>query len=171
VGCVRLWRSILALLLPCSGCHGHAVYEADSGQVAPSSRSTSGDVDAAATTRWFEGREPHVRSPRLREGAITVDGRLSPEIIQRIVRSHFSRFRLCYEDGLRDDPNLEGKVTVKFIIDQSGAVSTTDDDGSDIPDQSVVQCVVREFGNLSFPQPEGGTATVVYPITMSPSVD
>jgi hypothetical protein len=44
----------------------------------------------------------------------------------------------------------------------------TADGGSDLPDQSVVQCVVRGFGNLSFPQPEGGMVTVVYPIIFNP---
>jgi hypothetical protein len=28
--------------------------------------------------------------------------------------------------------------------------------------------VVRGFGNLSFPQPEGGMVTVVYPIMFNP---
>ena len=37
-----------------------------------------------------------------------------------------------------------------------------------LPDQSVISCVVRGFGNLSFPQPEGGIVTVVYPIMLEP---
>ena len=101
-------------------------------------------------------------------GATQVSGRLPPEVIQRIVRQNFGRFRLCYENGLRNNPNLQGRVTVKFIIDRSGAVSMTADGGSDIPDGSVVGCVVRGFGNLSFPQPEGGMVTVVYPIMFNP---
>lgn len=59
-------------------------------------------------------------------------------------------------------------MTVKFLIDRSGAVSMAADGGSDLPDQSVVQCVVRSFGNLSFPQPDNGVVTVVYPIMFSP---
>jgi hypothetical protein len=109
-----------------------------------------------------------VKAPKIREGATQVNGRLPPEVIQRIVRQNFGRFRLCYENGMRNNPNLQGRVAVKFIIDRSGAVSTTADGGSDLPDQSVVQCVVRGFGNLSFPQPEGGMVTVVYPITFTP---
>jgi hypothetical protein len=109
-----------------------------------------------------------VKAPRIREGATTVNGRLPPEVIQRIVRQNFGRFRLCYENGMRNNPNLQGRVTVKFIIDRSGAVSMTADGGSDLPDQGVVQCVVRGFGNLSFPQPEGGMVTVVYPIMFNP---
>jgi hypothetical protein len=109
-----------------------------------------------------------VKAPRIREGATTVNGRLPPEVIQRIVRQNFGRFRLCYENGMRNNPNLQGRVTVKFIIDRSGAVSMTADGGSDLPDQAAVQCVVRGFGNLSFPQPEGGMVTVVYPIMFNP---
>jgi len=109
-----------------------------------------------------------VKAPRIREGATSVNGRLPPEVIQRIVRQNFGRFRLCYENGLRNNPNLQGRVTVKFVIDRSGAVGMTADGGSDIPDGAVVGCVVRGFGNLSFPQPEGGMVTVVYPIIFNP---
>jgi hypothetical protein len=109
-----------------------------------------------------------VKAPKIREGATQVNGRLPPEVIQRIVRQNFGRFRLCYENGMRNNPNLQGRVSVKFVIDRSGAVGMTADGGSDLPDQSVVQCVVRGFGNLSFPQPEGGMVTVVYPIMFNP---
>jgi hypothetical protein len=111
---------------------------------------------------------PKGKSPKLREGATQINGRLPPEVIQRIVRQNFGRFRLCYENGMRSNPNLQGRVAVKFVIDRSGAVSMTADGGSDLPDQSVVQCVVRGFGDLSFPQPEGGAVTVVYPIIFNP---
>ena len=40
----------------------------------------------------------------------SVSGRLPPEVIQRIVRQNFGRFRLCYENGLRNNPNLQGRV-------------------------------------------------------------
>ncbi|MBX3259350.1 MAG: FHA domain-containing protein [Labilithrix sp.] len=108
------------------------------------------------------------KAPSLRQGATQVNGRLPPEVIQRIVRQNFGRFRLCYENGLRNNPTLSGRVSVKFVIDRSGAVSTAQDGGSELPDQGVISCVVRGFGNLSFPQPEGGIVTVVYPIIFNP---
>jgi tetratricopeptide (TPR) repeat protein len=109
-------------------------------------------------------------TPSLREGAIAVNGRLPPEVIQRIVRQNFGRFRLCYENGLRNNPLLRGRVTTKFVIDRTGAVGSAADGGSDMPDAGVVACVVRGFGNLSFPQPEGGNVTVRYPIQFEPTV-
>jgi hypothetical protein len=98
----------------------------------------------------------------------TVSGRLPPEIIQRIVRQNAGRFRLCYENGLRGNPNLQGRVSVRFIIGRDGAVSSVGNGGSDLPDTSVVSCVTRAFYGLSFPQPEDGIVTVVYPIMFTP---
>lgn len=108
------------------------------------------------------------RGPSIRMGATSVSGRLPPEVIQRIVRQNFGRFRLCYENGLRNNPNLQGRVGVRFVIGRDGAVSNVSNGGSDMPDGGVVSCVIRSFQGLSFPQPEGGIVTVVYPIMMSP---
>jgi pSer/pThr/pTyr-binding forkhead associated (FHA) protein len=108
------------------------------------------------------------KPPQVRMGATSVSGRLPPEVIQRIVRQNFGRFRLCYENGLRNNPNLQGRVSVRFVIGRDGAVSNVGNGGSDMPDGGVVSCTVRAFYGLSFPQPEGGIVTVVYPIMFSP---
>ncbi len=108
------------------------------------------------------------KPPLVRIGSSTVSGRLPPEVIQRIVRQNFGRFRLCYENGLRNNPNLQGRVGVRFVIGRDGAVSQVGNGGSDLPDSGVVSCVVRAFYGLSFPQPENGIVTVVYPIMFSP---
>lgn len=105
------------------------------------------------------------KPPQVRMGATQVSGRLPPEVIQRIVRQNFGRFRLCYENGLRNNPALAGRVVVRFVIGRDGAVGSVGNGGSDLPDGGVVSCVVRSFGGLSFPQPEGGIVTVTYPIS------
>lgn len=108
------------------------------------------------------------KAPKVRMGATQVSGRLPPEVIQRIVRQNYGRFRMCYEQGLSRNPNLEGRVSVRFVIGRDGSVSNVSNGGSDIPDSGVVGCVVRAYYGLSFPQPEGGIVTVVYPIMFSP---
>ena len=109
------------------------------------------------------------RHPTVRAGATTVLGRLPPEVIQRIVRQNFGRFRLCYENGLRNNPVLQGRVTTKYVILADGTVTTAEDGGSDMPDQNVVQCVIRAFRSISYPQPEGGIVTVTFPLIFNPS--
>ena len=97
-----------------------------------------------------------VKAPRIREGATQVNGRLPPEVIQRIVRQNFGRFRLCYENGLRNNPNLQGRVTVKFVIDRSGRGRH---DGRrrqrTFRIRASCQCVVRGFGEPVVPAARG----------------
>jgi len=108
------------------------------------------------------------RPPTIRMGATSVSGRLPPEVIQKIVRSNFGRLRLCYEDGLRNNPRLKGRVSVRFVIGRDGSVSAAASSGSDMADTRMVSCVVRVFSGLAFPPPEGGLVTVVYPINFEP---
>jgi len=107
------------------------------------------------------------KPPQVRVGPITLNGRLPSEVIQRIVRQNFGRFRLCYENGLRNNPSLQGRVSVRFVIDRDGRVSNASNGDSDLPNASVVECVVRAYYDLSFPKPDGGIVSVVYPIVFS----
>jgi hypothetical protein len=107
---------------------------------------------------------PHIRPA----GDTQVSGRLPPEVVQRIVRQNYGRFRMCYENGLRANPNLTGRVTARFVIGREGSVSNVQNGGSDIPDAGVVSCVVQAFYSLSFPTPENGIVSVSYPIMFSP---
>ncbi len=107
-------------------------------------------------------------APRLRMGGTSVSGRLPPEVIKRIVRQSFGRFRLCYEKGLRNNPDLEGRVTIAFTIGADGNVVTSTDGGSTMPDSAVKSCVVAGVRGLTFPAPEGGVVTVRFPVTFTP---
>ncbi len=113
------------------------------------------------------GGSHRTKPPSVRMGATSVSGRLPPEVIQRIVRQNFGRFRLCYENGLRNNPNLTGRVSVSFVIGRDGSVGSVSG-GGDLPDSGVVGCVTKAFYGLSFPQPEGGVVKVSYPIMFAP---
>jgi hypothetical protein len=111
----------------------------------------------------------HPTGPRMRTaGPTTVNGHIPAEVIQRVVRQNYGRFRACYENGLRTNPNLTGRVTARFVIGRDGSVSTVANGGSDLPNSSVVSCVVSQFYGLSFPAPDGGVVSVIYPIMFTP---
>jgi hypothetical protein len=138
----------------------------------PSDEPITGDRDvgpAPAVEALLQPRHETPRaSPRITPGALQVSGRLPKEVIGRIVRQQQGRFRFCYREGLRNNPNLAGTVAVRFVIGRDGAVSNVGNGGSTLPDGGVVACLVRAFYGLSFPQPEGGIVTVTYPIAMWP---
>jgi hypothetical protein len=95
-------------------------------------------------------------------------GKLPAEVIQRIVRQNFGRFRLCAEQAMLRSWGLMGRVTVRFVIDRSGSVSSALVTHSDMPDRQITGCVAKAFKSLRFPEPKGGVVVVSYPILFEP---
>ncbi|MBN9160520.1 MAG: hypothetical protein BGO98_18400 [Myxococcales bacterium 68-20] len=129
------------------------------------------DVDAALSycEEKHVGRAWRAKVAQGRDGGVTAFGLLEPSLVQASVRAQFDRFRRCYEDGLRRDARLRGRVAVRFTIDPTGYVAEArPDDTTDMPDREVVDCVVRGFTLLRFSKPEGGSVKVVYPIVFNP---
>ena len=91
-------------------------------------------------------------------GNTVVNGHIPAEVIQRVVRNNFGRFRNCYMNGLRDNPSLEGRVVTRFTVNRQGMVSSAQDGGSTMPNSGVVSCVVKAFYSLSFPEHEGASS-------------
>jgi hypothetical protein len=114
-------------------------------------------------------------APRIRMGSVVVDGPLPPEVIQRIVRQNFGRFRMCYERDLAKTPTLAGRLTVRFVIQLDGsvkpAVVASREWNPAASHATFEQCVTNAFVGLSFPQPEGRGVTVLYPLTFEPPTD
>jgi hypothetical protein len=122
-----------------------------------------------ATAHGRIGGSHAVKAPQLRMGSTMVNGRVPPEVIQRIVRQSWGRFRGCYLEGfLRGDGTLRGRVTSKIVIAPDGHVVRVEDAGSDLPDKKVIACVGEAFRGLTFPSNDWGYIFVVYPITFRP---
>jgi len=97
------------------------------------------------------------------------NGRLPPEQIQHIIRERYGDFRKCYEGGLASNPDLRGRVTIRFVIERDGHVSTSYVQDNEIPDCRVAQCIRSEMAKSVFPKPDGGgIITVVYPMMFAP---
>lgn len=106
--------------------------------------------------------EPHVKL-----GSSSVAGRLPPEVVQRVIRASFAKFRACYQTALRTDPNLTGQVSVAFTIGRDGSVGDVKET-TEIADKAFAACLRSAFSTLSFPQPDGGVVRVTYPLRFAP---
>lgn len=116
----------------------------------------------AGPSRLGEPTKPS--APRITVGALQVNGRLPPEVIQRIVRQNFGRFRMCYEAARNKLPQLAGSVNVAFTISPTGEVTNTRLAPSTLPSAETQACVLTSFKGLSFPAPEGGSVSVLLPV-------
>jgi hypothetical protein len=129
---------------------------------------TSARQTVHATEQPCEAYSP-IQDAGLDAARRTHPGGYPPDVIQKLVRSHFGILQRCYEEGLRRNRNLAGKVITRFVIGLDGAVTTTALQCTSMPDDLAVDCVVNEFGMLKFPAPEAGIVTVIYPIMFSPT--
>lgn len=95
-------------------------------------------------------------------------GELDKVEIDVAIKQRMPSIRACYEKELRRDPELAGRVTVRFVIDRSGAVKYAALRASDLDNPLVESCVVSEVRDLRFPAPRGtGTVVVSYPFVFS----
>jgi hypothetical protein len=98
----------------------------------------------------------------------SVNGALAPELIHRVVRQSFDRFQKCYDAGLRSNPTLQGRVTVRFVIAKDGTTKSPTVAATDLSDKSVATCVANAFSSIAFPVPDRGEVIVSYPVVLSP---
>ena len=114
----------------------------------------------------FGGRGKRV--PRVRQGTAKVQGALDRDIIRRVVRAHINEVRHCYNQGLSRDPNLQGRVAIKFVITATGKIGSSVTEESTVKDNAVNTCVAKAVKRWKFPKPRGGGNVLVsYPFTLS----
>jgi hypothetical protein len=110
-----------------------------------------------------KGRERKERAISVTTGTPKVNGYLSPEQINRVVRANQAQIRYCYENEVQRQPSLKGRVEVQWRINLQGAVITAKVASSTLRNAKVEGCMVRQVRNWKFPKPDGGEVVVTYP--------
>lgn len=93
-----------------------------------------------------------------------VEGGLDREIIAQYIKTQLGQILYCYERQLSANPNLYGKVAVKFTISETGQVVAQNIGDTTLKSQPVEGCILNKVAKWKFPEPKGGTKVVVtYP--------
>lgn len=88
----------------------------------------------------------------------------SQSAIQNVVSRQSRRLKRLYEEWLKRDPALNGRLTVKFVILPSGAVANVSIVKTTTNNNDFDQMVLRYIKRWQFPAVEGGgPVEVVYP--------
>lgn len=85
------------------------------------------------------------------------------EQIMAIVNSHSSAIQACYERGLKRNPNLKGKIVVRFTINYLGKVTKTDVVSSTLNNEAVERCIIsriKRWDDFGVIPKEKGDATI-----------
>jgi hypothetical protein len=112
--------------------------------------------------------ETAVSTLKLTPERMIVRGALDKAIIRRIMRRHRNRFQYCVDREMVKRPLSPGKMTVKYIIDPNGRVSSVKlTERLGVP--AVEQCIAKSFKRMRFPQPKGGGIVMIdQPFTLKP---
>lgn len=93
-----------------------------------------------------------------------IEGGLDRDVIADVIRRNLGQIRYCYERQLSSNPDLYGKVLVKFTIGATGTVAEPRVDSSTLKSAMVEGCILRRLASWKFPNPKGGTQVrVSYP--------
>jgi outer membrane biosynthesis protein TonB len=101
--------------------------------------------------------------------APAVDGELDPALVSKEVRARIGAVKACYERALKRNPNLSGKVKVRWTITPAGTVSGIEIDEDSLGDAEVSSCIKGLVARWRFPAPSGGAVDVVFPFVFQAS--
>jgi hypothetical protein len=106
--------------------------------------------------------------PIVRWGKVTVSEGIPADLVRRVMRQNFGRFRLCYEAGLKRAPKLRGSVALHYTIELDASISSVSTEGSTVPDREVLACFAKAVVGLSFPRPERAPVNVSFEVQLFP---
>lgn len=92
-----------------------------------------------------------------------VDGKMDQAKINAIIKSKQKALQDCYERELRKNPNLSGKIVVRFTIGEDGKVSDVRIESDNMGNPEVSDCILSRIRRWLFPKPDEGSVTVSVP--------
>jgi len=120
-----------------------------------------GDTGAGLTEKRVSGV--------VRSEAPSVDGTLDPSLVSKEVRARIGAIKACYDRALKRNPNLSGKVKIRWTITAAGTVSAVEVEEDSMGDAEVSSCIKGLVSRWRFPAPSGGSVDVVYPFVFQAS--
>jgi hypothetical protein len=100
------------------------------------------------------GKRPYHPAPGIVVDVVAAEGGSSADL-QRVARNlGYWPFRQCYEEGLRRDPRLSGKVSLEVLVSPSGGVDRSTVTAATVHDEIVAACIAREAKHIALPGSE-----------------
>lgn len=110
---------------------------------------------------------PSAGNARAALGTLDVRGSLSRDVVRRVIERHLSEVRGCYARSLAARADLEGQLTVSFIIGPDGAVRSAVVASRNIGHAPLEPCITQAVNRWTFPAPDGGVVGVTCPFSFS----
>jgi len=126
-------------------------------------------ADANLSTAGPEERTVKGKADMGKGDEVGGTGILDAGEVNRVVKSRLAAIKMCYEKALRQNPTLEGKISVRFTIGTSGRVTKASVESNTIGNPEVADCVISKVKSFAFSKPEGGEVEYIFPFVFKPS--
>lgn len=88
------------------------------------------------------------------------EGTIDAGKVDEMIQVRYPLYAHCYRDSIRRRGESRGIVRFRLDIDEGGAVTEIQDDGSVLPDAFAVDCMAEAFYAIDFPRPTGGPVSI-----------
>lgn len=94
---------------------------------------------------------------------------LDPFLVRETIRKDLPKIHRCYQSALRDEPELAGKVSVRFAVQRKGHVQSVQVLENTTGNPAVERCVARVVGDIRFPSRRTGkNLRFTFPFVFAP---
>ncbi|RKI45369.1 energy transducer TonB [Corallococcus sp. AB004] len=115
------------------------------------------------------GQKQVVKVPQVVDSVPEVDSsEVKPKDLARFIQSRKASIQRCYENGLKRDPSLKGRVMVRFDLTPQGRASNVEVEESTLRSDEVINCIKTTMRAWTFPFKPSDDVPVSYPFIFSP---
>lgn len=115
--------------------------------------STTGSVPAATSAPLAEAPIQSVATDDEDEANLPA---LDQSVVKDVVMSYMPAIRNCYNQELKKDPALAGKVVIRFTVGPKGTITQAVVASSTLKNKEVEGCMLKEVKSWIFPEPRRG---------------
>jgi hypothetical protein len=163
------------------GCGGATTPMSEPAQPAPADTPAPAPAETAGTETVMGDADPEPADPAGAAASepdatqptadLSAGETRTMKLIQQTVLDNRDRFRACYDAVQAKLPELQGDLTLFFVLDAEGKVkeAAVNEQRSTLKHEEIVKCAVEELRKLKFPPSSKGLETKVnYPFNFNP---
>ena len=88
--------------------------------------------------------------------------------LMAVVQRYVAGIKFCYDNALKKNPGLAGKITLQMDITAAGAVTNLDPLDDSMGNAALQRCIVSQVEGWKFPAIPAGTVRFTLPLVFSP---
>jgi hypothetical protein len=115
------------------------------------------------------GRKGTKKVSQINFGQGSAEGFCEKSNIRNMVMRRKNAIKACYESQLILNPDLAGKIDVRWTIDQEGKAQNATVIATTLKNGQVEDCVLRSIRRMTFQKPKGGICIVKWPFVFNPA--